>query len=193
MRARALIVLGTATLLAGPPHALAANPTGGTSPDAPTPPSSQPSPTPPSSGGPTVRGTKAKLIRGIAYAPAAAPERVKRAIWATNQIVGRPYKYAGGHRRWNDTGYDCSGLTSYFLHAAGLLRAPESAPFFMSFGQPGRGRWVTVWARRGHVYLIVAGLRLDTTPYPDRGREGSDWRVSGRDTSRFVARHPAGL
>jgi hypothetical protein len=187
MRARALIFLATAAALAAPPHALAA--TGGASPDAP-PPSSQPS-TPSQ---PTVPGAKARLIGGIAYAPAAAPERVKRAIWATNRIVGRPYKYGGGHQRWVDTGYDCSGLVSYFLHAAGFLRSPMSSPSFMSFGQPGRGRWVTVWARRGHVYLIVAGLRLDTTPYPDRGREGSDWRVSGREMSpRFVARHPAGL
>ena len=191
MRARALIVLGTAAALAGPPHASAQNQTGGTSPDAPPPSSSGTTPSRP--GQPTVPGTRARLIGRIAYAPAAAPLAVKRAIWATNRIVGRPYKYGGGHQRWDDRGYDCSGLVSYFLHAAGLLRSPMSAPYFMSFGRPGRGRWVTVWARRGHVYLIVAGLRLDTTPWPDRGREGSDWRRSARATSAFVPRHPRGL
>src|SRR5436190_1389324 len=98
----------TTSLLAAPALARAADATGGTSaPPDPAPAQSAPSSTP---GKPTVAGTRAKLIKGIAYAPAAAPARVKRAIWATNQIVHRPYKSGGGHGRWNDSGYDCSGL-----------------------------------------------------------------------------------
>src|SRR5256714_10155696 len=182
MRGKATLAAAlTTSVLAAPALAHADAKTGGTSaPDgggastAQSPPSSTP-------GQPTVAGTRAKLIRGIAYAPASAPSRVKKAIWATNKIVHRPYKSCGRHGRWNDTGYDCSGLVSYFLNAAGLLKAPMSAPGFIPWGQAGKGRWVTIYAKRSHVYAVVAGLRLATTPWPSRGTEGSAWRPQLRD------------
>ena len=189
MPARALLAAAlTASTLAAPALARADALTGGTSADghAPTPAASPPSQ-------PTVPGSRAKLVRGIAHAPAGAPLRVKRAIWSTNRIVGRPYRLGGGHQRWNDTGYDCSGLVSHFLHAAGLLRSPMSAPGFIPWGVAGAGRWVTIYAKRGHVFAVIAGLRLDTTPYPSRGTEGSAWRPQLRDAGAFTARHPAGL
>ena len=138
-------------------------------------------------------GTRTKLIKGIAYAPAAAPLRVKQLIWSVNTILRRPYVYGGGHGRFNDRGYDCSGLVSYAMHAAGLLKTPMSAPGFFRFGTYGAGRWITLWVRSGHVFAQVAGLRLDTTPYPSRGVEGPRWRPQMRDTSAFVPRHPVGL
>jgi hypothetical protein len=141
-----------------------------------------------------VSGTRAKLVNGIAYAPAAAPASVKRLIWAVNRIVGRPYVMGGGHASFRpDRGYDCSGLVSYAMHAAGHLSSPMSAPGFLRFGVAGQGRWVTVWANSGHVFAQVAGLRLDTTPYPSRGVEGSGWRDRMRDVGAYTARHPAGL
>jgi hypothetical protein len=142
---------------------------------------------------PTVAGTRTKLVKGVAYAPAAAPLRVKQLIWSVNTILGKPYVYGGGHGRFNDRGYDCSGLVSYAMHAAGLLKTPMSAPGFFRFGSYGAGRWITLWVRSGHVFAVVGGLRLDTTPYPSRGVEGPRWRPQMRDTAAFTPRHPAGL
>ena len=142
---------------------------------------------------PTVAGTRTKLVKGVAYAPAAAPLRVKQLIWSVNTILGKPYVYGGGHGRFNDRGYDCSGLVSYAMHAAGLLKTPMSAPGFFRFGNYGAGRWITLWVRSGHVFAVVGGLRLDTTPYPSRGVEGPRWRPQMRDTAAFTPRHPAGL
>jgi hypothetical protein len=142
---------------------------------------------------PTVAGTRTKLVKGVAYAPAAAPLRVKQLIWSVNTILGKPYVYGGGHGRFNDRGYDCSGLVSYAMHAAGLLKTPMSAPAFFRFGTYGAGRWITLWVRSGHVFAVVGGLRLDTTPYPSRGVEGPRWRPQMRDTAAFTPRHPAGL
>jgi hypothetical protein len=142
---------------------------------------------------PTVAGTRTKLVKGVAYAPAAAPLRVKQLIWSVNTILAKPYVYGGGHGRFNDRGYDCSGLVSYAMHAAGLLKTPMSAPGFFRFGTYGAGRWITLWVRSGHVFAVVGGLRLDTTPYPSRGVEGPRWRPQMRDTAAFTPRHPAGL
>jgi hypothetical protein len=140
-----------------------------------------------------VSGTRAKLVSGVGFAPAAAPASVKRLIWAVNGIVRKPYLSGGGHASFRDRGYDCSGLVSYAMHAAGLLATPVSAPGFMRFGTAGRGQWITVWARSGHVFAQVAGLRLDTTPYPSQGVEAPRWRDRMRDVGAFTARHPAGL
>jgi hypothetical protein len=142
---------------------------------------------------PTVAGTRTKLIKGVAYAPAAAPLRVKQLIWSVNRILRTPYVYGGGHQRFDDRGYDCSGLVSYAMHAAGLLKTPVSAPDFLRFGTYGTGTWITLWVRSGHVFAVVGGLRLDTTPYPSRGVEGARWRPQLRDTTAFTPRHPAGL
>jgi cell wall-associated NlpC family hydrolase len=127
---------------------------------------------------------------GLAVAPASAPEEVKAIIAAGNEIATKPYKYGGGHSRWNDSGYDCSGSVSYVLHAAGLLDTPLDSTAFMSWGERGRGDWVTVRTNPSHAYLIVAGLRFDTSA---RRRTGNRWSARMRSASGYTARHPEGL
>ena len=144
--------------------------------------------------GPTVSGDRAQLRFGKAAAPARAPLAVKRAIWAANQLNSKPYRYGGGHKSFTDNGYDCSGTVSYALGAAGLIKAPLSSTEFRRFGESGRGRWITVYARNGHTFAIIAGLRLDTTPYitaHDRWQPG--WQTAERMPFGFEARHPVGL
>jgi hypothetical protein len=145
--------------------------------------------------GPTVPGSMARLQYGQAAAPERAPLAVKRMIWAANQLRTKPYRYGGGHKSFLDNGYDCSGTVSYALGGAGLLKSPISSEEFRKFGEHGPGKWITVYARSGHTYAIIAGLRLDTTPY----RSLNDhWAPRWQPTVRvpaggFVARHPAGL
>jgi len=191
---RLLPALVTSSLLAAATPALADTTTGGVEPGAAPVLSPAATTSPSAPGRPTVRGTRAKIVNGVAFAPAAAPVPVKRLIWAVNGIVRKPYVSGGGHASFRpDRGYDCSGLVSYAMHAAGVLAAPMSAPGFLPFGVAGQGRWITVWARSGHVFAQVAGLRLDTTPYPSRGVEGPRWRARMRDVGAFTPRHPAGL
>jgi hypothetical protein len=140
---------------------------------------------------PTVAGSRAVIRHGVAYAPANAPDAVKRAIWATNGIRRKPYKWGGGHGSFDDSGYDCSGTVSYALHYAGVLDAPMPSSDFLNFGERGRGRWITVYSRSGHTFAVIAGLRLDTTG--DYGTEGPRWHTDGRDTWGYEARHPVGL
>ena len=184
-------ILVTAALLSAPALARADAATGGVDPGS-GPPAATPAP-PFNAAHPTVAGTRARLVNGIAYAPAAAPASVKALIWSVNAIVSKPYVYGGGHARFTDRGYDCSGLVSFAMHAAGLLRTPMSAPGFFRFGTYGLGRWITLWVRSGHVFAVVGGLRLDTTPYPSRGVEGPRWRPQMRNTAAFTPRHPSGL
>jgi len=142
-------------------------------------------------GRPTVIGGQARLSHGVASAPEGAPLAVKRAIWAGNAIHTKPYKWAGGHGSFQDSGYDCSGTVSYALHYAGLLGAPMPSSDFRNFGEHGRGRWITIYTRPGHTFAVIAGLRLDTTgPY---GTEGPRWHEDMRDTGGYEVRHPAGL
>jgi hypothetical protein len=145
--------------------------------------------------GPTVPGNRARLRWGQAAAPESAPLAVKRAIWAANQLHRKPYVFGGGHKSFIDRGYDCSGTVSYALGAAGLLKSPISSTEFRRFGERGRGKWITVYARSGHTYAIIAGLRLDTTPYitaHDKWAPG--WQVTERvPAGGFEARHPLGL
>lgn len=140
---------------------------------------------------PTIPGDVAVLQGDIAYAPANAPAAVKNAIWAVNSIVRKPYRWGGGHGTFFDVGYDCSGSVSFMLHGAGVLAAPTPSQGLLSWGEPGRGRWITVYTRTGHAFAIVAGLRLDTTGHSER--EGPRWHTELRDLKRFVARHPLGL
>lgn len=146
--------------------------------------------TPPTRG-PTVPGNVAVLRGRIAYAPENAPEAVKRAIWATNYLTNKPYVWGGGHATFYDDGYDCSGTVSFLLRHAGALDSPVPSRHFLQYGNRGRGRWITVYARDGHVFATVAGLRLDTTGR--RAEEGPRWRVEPRSPSGFTARHPEGL
>ena len=145
--------------------------------------------------GPTVPGTQGRIRYGIAFAPADAPLAVKRAIWAGNQLRGKPYRYGGGHHSFYDKGYDCSGTISYALAGAGLVRSPMSSSEFRRFGSSGRGRWITIYARNGHAFAVIAGLRLDTTPYDNsfRRHDAPGWQVAFRAPSGFEARHPENL
>jgi hypothetical protein len=148
------------------------------------------------SSGPTIAGNTARLhFGGQAAAPTNAPLAVKRAIWAANLLRTKPYRWGGGHKSFTDTGYDCSGTISYALGAAGLIPSPMSSSDFRRFGQSGRGKWITVYARNGHTFAIIAGLRLDTTPYlTAHDRWAPRWQSTVRVPARgFEARHPFGL
>jgi hypothetical protein len=129
--------------------------------------------------------------RGFAHISPSAPRKVRRLIRAGNVIAKTPYKYGGGHGTWNDSGYDCSGSVSYVLHHAGLLDGlarPSSG--FMNWRFAGRGKWVTVYANSGHMFLTVAGIRFDTT---DRERDGTRWHRDMRSTAGYAVRHPGGI
>jgi cell wall-associated NlpC family hydrolase len=135
--------------------------------------------------------TKAVALgNGVALPPLDAPEAVKQIIEAGNGIARTPYKWGGGHGKWQDTGYDCSGSVSFALAAAGLLSGPLASGPLMSWGEAGRGKWVTIWTNEGHVFLEVAGIRFDTSA---QRVTGSRWINEMRSTDGFVARHPAGL
>ena len=126
-----------------------------------------------------------------AVAPADAPPQVQEAIDAGNRIVGKPYKYGGGHGRWEDSGYDCSGTVSYALHGAGLLDTPMASGDLERWGTRGAGQWITVYANGGHAYVIIAGLRLDTSG--DANGSGPRWHTDLRSGSGYVMRHWSGL
>jgi hypothetical protein len=146
------------------------------------------------SSGPTVPGSKACLRSGLACAPVKAPLPVKRAIWAANQLRRKPYRFGGGHRSFLDSGYDCSGTISYALGAAGLVGSPISSSDLRSFGSRGRGKWITVYARNGHAFAVIAGLRLDTTAWNESvGNWAPRWQLAYREPRGFDARHPVGL
>jgi hypothetical protein len=156
-----------------------------------------PLPAPPSTPQhPTVSGSVAKIIKGVAYAPAYAPMQVKQAIWAGNQIRLKPYAVGGGHGKWKDSAYDCSGSVSYVLHAAGLLKVSEDSGQMESWGSRGIGQWITVYTNPGHAFVEIAGIRLDTSregdPHPAPGT-GPRWRPVMESTAGFIARHPSDL
>jgi hypothetical protein len=146
--------------------------------------------------GPVVPGNRAALHNGIASAPTQAPLEVKRAIWAANQLRRKPYRYGGGHRSFVDSGYDCSGTVSYALGAAGIVPSPMSSSDFRRFGARGQGKWITVYARNGHTFAVIAGLRLDTTAWNTMRRDNNwapRWQATPRPPRGFEARHPQGL
>jgi peptidoglycan hydrolase-like protein with peptidoglycan-binding domain len=128
-------------------------------------------------------------LRGAAR-PGGLPIAVVRAIAAANRIAGLPYRYGGGHRSFHDSAYDCSGSVSYVLHAAGRLSRPRDSGELMSWGSPGAGRWITIYANAGHTYMVINGRRYDTT---GRWDTGSRWQRTDRSSAGYVVRHPAGL
>jgi cell wall-associated NlpC family hydrolase len=132
----------------------------------------------------------AKLVHGKAIPPSNAPGRVVRVIEAANHIRKKPYKWGGGHGRWNDRGYDCSGSVSYALHGGRLLRRPLDSSGFMHWARPGKGRWITVFSNPGHAFMVVAGLRFDTSMV--RG-DGPGWskRIHAEHWRDFRKRHKA--
>jgi hypothetical protein len=145
--------------------------------------------------GVTVGGKQAMLrTTGKAAIPRGAPARVRAIIRAANAIVGKPYKWGGGHGRLADSGYDCSGTVSYALIRSNLLSYPMVSGTFARWGKSGKGKYVTIYANRGHVYMEVAGLRLDTSAVGDyRGKSGVRWRPLIGKRVGFAVRHIGGL
>ncbi len=163
--------------------------TGGSAPPGEAAPAPAPAPA-------AVPGAKAKLLStGLAVPPAGAPAQVVNAINYANSIVGRPYIYGGGHRTFYDRGYDCSGAVSFALYGAGLLSSPLPSGPFMSWGAPGPGSWITIYANKGHAYAVIAGRRFDTSAAFERRfpGKGPRWRKRNRPPRGFVARHPVGF
>jgi hypothetical protein len=138
-------------------------------------------------GGPGKRATL--LPGGEAVAPATAPDVVKQIIASGNAIAHLPYIWGGGHGRVFDSGYDCSGSLSFTFIQAGLLQAPI-AQGWSTMGQPGPGRWISVYSNAGHVWMTVAGLRFDTSALH---LAGSRWTDQMRSTDGFTVRHLPGL
>jgi peptidoglycan hydrolase CwlO-like protein len=126
---------------------------------------------------------------GMAQPPPGAPLAVAQVIAAGNAIASLPYIWGGGHGSFQAAGYDCSGSVSYALAAAGLLSSPLDSTGFESWGAPGPGRWITVYANAGHAWMEVAGWRFDTVALSS----GTRWSQGGGEFSGFVVRHPPGL
>jgi hypothetical protein len=143
-----------------------------------------------STGGHVAVDRASALPNGVAVPPLEAPDEVKQIIEAGNIIARSPYVWGGGHGKWIDKGYDCSGSVSFALAAAGLLEGPLDSGRLSHWGDPGPGRWVTIYANAGHVFMEVAGVRFDTSAARIRG---SRWDNSGRSTAGFAVRHPPGL
>jgi hypothetical protein len=127
---------------------------------------------------------------GLAIPPAGAPAVVTALITAANQIATLPYKYGGGHGSFTDTAYDCSGSVSFALHGAGLLDATLDSTELSTWGRTSAGKWITIYANKTHTYLIVAGLRFDTS---GQRAAGTRWQAAIRSNKGFKVRHPAGL
>ncbi len=137
---------------------------------------------------------QAKLVNERrAVAPPSAPPAVKKMIAAANHIRNRPYKWGGGHRSFDSKGYDCSGAVSYVLHAGGVLDYPLDSSGFMRYGRAGRGPWVTIYTNPEHAFMVIAGLRFDTSYITDGDRTGPGWSDSIRPSKGFRVRHPVGL
>lgn len=121
------------------------------------------------------------------------PSIIRMAVAAGNRLQDKSYKWGGGRARLEDNGYDCSGSVSYVLIKAGLMRSPLTSGGFTRYGSPGPGRWITIYARNGHVFMTVCGLRLDTGGHGGRGESGPRWCPNFRSTIGFVIRHPVGF
>ena len=135
---------------------------------------------------------KAKLLdNGMLIPPKSAPAKVKAVITAANKIRSKPYIFGGGHARWWDKGYDCSGAVSYALHGGDFLESPLPSTSFAKWGEEGEGRWITVFTNPGHAYAVIAGWRWDTSGSTN-GETGPRWREESRSSAGFLARHPAG-
>jgi hypothetical protein len=138
-----------------------------------------------------IPGRTATLENGYAMAPQSAPFLVQEAIDAGNQLLGKPYRYGGGHHTFYDDAYDCSGAVSYVLHSIGRMNTPTPSRELRDYGEGGSGRWITIYASSGHSFLVVAGLRFDTGY--GTGEHGPHWLTRSRPADEFVMRHPTGL
>jgi hypothetical protein len=130
---------------------------------------------------------------GLAISPIDAPAVVQSVITAGNQIARLPYRFGGGHGTLVDNAYDCSGSLSFVFAAAGLLGTTVTSGQLMSWGDPGPGKWITVFAAPGHTFMYVAGIRFDTVALAQTGSRWSDRAANEPDLRSFVARHPPGL
>jgi hypothetical protein len=139
---------------------------------------------------PPPRPAPAPVAGRTAPVPAGAPLPVQAAIVAANRIASTPYCWGGGHRRLDDRCYDCSGAVSYALRAAGLMTGALDSTGLMSWGEPGPGAWISVYAHRSHAYVVIAGMRFDTS---GQGEKGPRWRTEPRSSAGFTVRHPVGL
>ena len=138
-----------------------------------------------------VPGKTAVLRDGFAIVPPDAPDDVQAAIAAGNRIAGSPYVYGAGHASEFSAAYDCSGAVSFVLNAAGRLHGSMPSSGFRHYDSRGAGRWISIYARRGHVFAVVAGLRFDTGWHD--GPRGPQWTTRSRPTRGYVLRHPDGL
>jgi cell wall-associated NlpC family hydrolase len=136
-------------------------------------------------------GSTAILLSGIALAPPDAPEAVQKVINNANMIVGRPYVWGGGHASFYSYGYDCSGSVSFALFGGGLIPEPLTSGSLEGWGEPGPGKWITVYANAGHTFMEIAGLRWDTVG--DARGTGPRWHLMPNSSAGFVVRHPPGL
>lgn len=134
---------------------------------------------------------KARLVNGRAIAPANAPAVVKRVIAAANKIRLKPYIYGGGHRRLKDRGYDCSGSVSFALRGGNLLKGSMPSSGFYNWELAGAGKWITIYTKASHMYMVVAGLSFDTSNMRSNG--GNRWSTVIRPPKGFKVRHPRGL
>jgi len=135
---------------------------------------------------------KARLLsNGMLVPPESAPARVKRVIAFANRIRTKPYVWGGGHGRWWDRGYDCSGSVSYALHGGEFIDSPLPSGPMERWGLGGEGRWITVYANSGHAYAVIAGYRWDTSG--DAQGSGPRWHEDLRSSAGYMARHPAGF
>lgn len=205
MRATALVLTIASSLCLAPAAMAQAPATGGTDVTSSTPAATEAAPV--ATGGAaygqpnpattklTPEQTATILPTGYAAAPESAPQEVKDAIAAANEIVGKPYVYGGGHNaKFLSRGYDCSGTVSYALHGADLLPRPLDSSSFMRWGAKGPGTWFTIYTNPSHAFVVIAGLRLDTSAAGDpSGAKGPRWRPVLRSTKGFTARHPVGF
>jgi cell wall-associated NlpC family hydrolase len=206
-------VTSIVAVLAAAPAAMAQTPTGGADDTSSTPATTSPTtdvpgtteaPNPggaaygqpnPATTQLTPEQTATILPTGFAAAPETAPQEVKDAIAAANEIIGKPYVYGGGHNlKFSGRGYDCSGTVSYALHGANMLKRPLDSTSFMRWGAKGAGTWFTIYTNPSHAFMVIAGLRLDTSAAGDpSGAKGPRWRPVLRSTKGFTARHPVGF
>lgn len=142
----------------------------------------------------SANATQAALTRaGLAVTPVDAPPQVQAVIQAGNEIAHLPYVWGGGHGRYIDNGYDCSGSISFVFAAAGLLNTTMTSGQLMNWGKPGPGKWITVFANDGHTFMYIAGLRFDTVALAQTGSRWSNRAANEPDLNTFVVRHPPGL
>jgi hypothetical protein len=199
MSRRTVVAFVLATLLVVVPARAQAATTGGTSyptssprsaPVAQSPTATSTAPASTTAPATTVTAPATVGADGLAVAPAGAPAQVIALIAAGNAIAALPYKYGGGHKSFEDTAYDCSGSVSFALHGAGLLDETLDSTGLARWGQAGPGAWITIYANKTHTYLVVAGLRFDTS---GQKKAGTRWQAAPRSSKSFKVRHTAGL